>query len=363
MLKGVHERYETPFFIGPQALQSEADRGLSCPADLARPEHREVALDPRDGAVLRPQHLPGRDVGHHRRPGFAAPAPRIAEQAQDLAARAFGARRTYFVTNGTSTANKIVLQALIRPGDIVLLSHDCHKSHHYAVILAGARPVYLDAYPLTPFSMYGGVTLRRRSRQHLLEPWNGPASSIGSRSCSSPTCTFDGHHLRSVAGHGGGAGDQAGHDLRVGRGVVRVRPASRRRSASAPPWRPPNRLPPAMPTRRTARNTPGSRRPPSRKTSVRGPPGRVARPAIGSRVRVYATQSTHKTLTSLRQGSMIHVHDQDFEHRRAERLPRSVHDPYLDLAQLSDPRLARYRAAPGRAGGLRAGRSAASSWP
>jgi arginine decarboxylase len=32
------------------------------------------------------------------------------------------------------------------------------------------------------------------------------------------------------------------------------------------------------------------------------------------RIRAYATQSTHKTLTSLRQGSMIHVHDQDFEH-------------------------------------------------
>ena len=33
-----------------------------------------------------------------------------------------------------------------------------------------------------------------------------------------------------------------------------------------------------------------------------------------ARVRVYATHSTHKTLTALRQGSMIHVHDQDFEH-------------------------------------------------
>ena len=32
-----------------------------------------------------------------------------------------------------------------------------------------------------------------------------------------------------------------------------------------------------------------------------------------ARVRVYATQSTHKTLTSLRQGSMIHVHDQDYK--------------------------------------------------
>jgi len=41
--------------------------------------------------------------------------------AQELAARAFGAKRTFWVTNGTSTANKIVVQALIQPGDIVLL--------------------------------------------------------------------------------------------------------------------------------------------------------------------------------------------------------------------------------------------------
>ena len=39
-----------------------------------------------------------------------------------MAARAFGAKHTYFATNGTSTCNKIVVQALVRPGDIVLLS-------------------------------------------------------------------------------------------------------------------------------------------------------------------------------------------------------------------------------------------------
>jgi arginine/lysine/ornithine decarboxylase len=54
----------------------------------------------------------------------------------DLAARAFGAQRTYFVTNGTSTANKIVAQSMITPGDIVLVDRNCHKSHHYALMLA-----------------------------------------------------------------------------------------------------------------------------------------------------------------------------------------------------------------------------------
>ena len=71
------------------------------------------------------------------------------------------------MTNGTSTANKIVMQGLIRPGDIVLLAHDCHKSHPYAVILAGAYPVYLDAYPLSEYSMYGGVPLVEIKRRLL----------------------------------------------------------------------------------------------------------------------------------------------------------------------------------------------------
>jgi arginine decarboxylase len=44
-----------------------------------------------------------------------------------------------------------------------------------------------------------------------------------------------------------------------------------------------------------------------------------------ARVRAYSTQSTHKTLTSLRQGSMIHVHDQDF----AQKVAESFHEAYM----------------------------------
>ncbi|MCB1849676.1 MAG: aminotransferase class I/II-fold pyridoxal phosphate-dependent enzyme, partial [Gammaproteobacteria bacterium] len=86
------------------------------------------------------------------------------KKAQEMAARAFGARNTYFVTNGTSTANKIVVQALVNPGDIVLVDRDCHKSHHYGMVLAGAEVAYLDAYPLHQYSMYGGVPLKEIKR-------------------------------------------------------------------------------------------------------------------------------------------------------------------------------------------------------
>jgi arginine decarboxylase len=80
--------------------------------------------------------------------------------AQDKAARALGGDRSFFVTNGTSTSNKIVHQALLRPGDIVLIDRDCHKSHHYGLVLAGAQPLYIDAFPLTQYSMYGSLAIK-----------------------------------------------------------------------------------------------------------------------------------------------------------------------------------------------------------
>src|SRR5262249_51652411 len=58
-----------------------------------------------------------------------------------------------------STANKIVVQALIKPEDIVIVDRNCHKSHHYGMVLSGAHVCYLDSYPLDGFSMYGAVPL------------------------------------------------------------------------------------------------------------------------------------------------------------------------------------------------------------
>ena len=72
--------------------------------------------------------------------------------AQDKAARAFGADHVFFVTNGTSTSNKMVEQALLGPGDIVLVDRNCHKSHHYGAVLSGAYPLYVEA--LSPHAIF-----------------------------------------------------------------------------------------------------------------------------------------------------------------------------------------------------------------
>ncbi|WP_041572063.1 arginine/lysine/ornithine decarboxylase [Candidatus Kinetoplastidibacterium crithidiae] len=59
------------------------------------------------------------------------------------AARIFNADHCYFVTNGTSTSNKIVWHANVAANDIVLVDRNCHKSILHAIIMTGAIPVFL----------------------------------------------------------------------------------------------------------------------------------------------------------------------------------------------------------------------------
>ncbi|MGG5799468.1 ornithine decarboxylase, partial [Edwardsiella tarda] len=77
--------------------------------------------------------------------------------AQQHAAQVFNADKTYFVLNGTSSSNKVVLNALLTPGDLVLFDRNNHKSnHHGALIQAGATPVYLET-ARNPFGFIGGI--------------------------------------------------------------------------------------------------------------------------------------------------------------------------------------------------------------
>lgn len=80
-----------------------------------------------------------------------------AKEAQKFAAKVFNADKTYFVLNGTSAANKVVTNALLTRGDLVLFDRNNHKSnHHGALIQAGATPVYLEA-SRNPFGFIGGI--------------------------------------------------------------------------------------------------------------------------------------------------------------------------------------------------------------
>jgi arginine decarboxylase len=179
----------------------------------------------------------------------------VIAEAQTVAAKAFGARRTFFATNGTSTANKVIFQTLLAPGEKLLLDRNCHKSVHHGVVLSGGHPVYLDSSVNAKYSLYGPVpkkTLLSAIRRHP-----------DAQALILTSCTYDGlrYDLAPIveAAHKKGIKvivDEAWY------GFARFHPAFRPTALEA-----------------------------------------------GAD---YATQSTHKVLSAFSQASMIHVNDPGF---------------------------------------------------
>lgn len=65
-------------------------------------------------------------------------------ESEKYAARVFGAHRSYSVTNGTSTSNRIIFMACVTHGDVALVDRNCHKSIEQAVTMTGAVPTYMQ---------------------------------------------------------------------------------------------------------------------------------------------------------------------------------------------------------------------------
>ncbi len=243
------------------------------------------------------------------------------KEAQELAARAFGAKQTFFATNGTSTCNKIVVQALVHPGDIVLIDRDCHKSHHYGMVLAGANVVYMESYPLHPYSMYGAVPLSEIKGKLLALRAAGKLDQV--RMVLLTNCTFDGivYDVERVMSE----------CLAIKKDLIflwdeawfafaRFGPTYRQRTA----------MNAANNLRESLRKPETAAAHEEQAKALKGAPDDVwiktrLLPPPDARVRVYATHSTHKTLTALRQGSMIHVNDQDFKGE----VEQSFHEAYM----------------------------------
>ena len=312
ILKGVRERYETPFFSALRTYSLKPtgvfhalpiSRGKSIARSIWMADLTEFY-----GSKVLQAETSATTGGLD---SLLQPVGTI-KQAQELAARAFGARRTYFVTNGTSTANKIVMQALMRPGDIVLLSHDCHKSHPYAVILAGAQPVYLGAYPLSEYSMYGGVPLSEIKRQLLGLKAAGKLDRV--KLLLLTNITFDGltyDPLRIMEEVLAIKPDMVFLWDEAWFAYGRFSPTLRQRTAMDAARRLEERL--ASPDYAQEYAAWRATCDPATADDETLLTQRLRPDPATATVRVYATQSTHKTLTSLRQGSMIHVADQRFE--------------------------------------------------
>jgi len=110
-------------------------------------------------------------------------------QARARTAEVFGAHESFYVTNGTSTSNKAMLMTLLRPGEVVVLDRNCHKSVHQAVALSGAIPFYLTPRLNRRFSIWEPIP--------LADIENSLTAACGLKNCRPrllilTTCTYEG---------------------------------------------------------------------------------------------------------------------------------------------------------------------------
>ena len=317
ILEGVDERYRTPYFDNLK-LYAQKPVATFHALPIARGK-----------SVFRSEWI--RDMGE-----FYGPTLFLAESsattggldslleptgniklAQDAAARAFGADKVFFVTNGTSTSNKMVYQALCQPGDIVIVDRNCHKSHHYGCVLAGAQPYYVEAFPLTAYSMYGSVPLRTVKKALLDLKAAGRLDKV--RMIALTNVTFDGHmydtrrvmeECLAIKPDLVFMWDEAWFGFGRFNWLYRRRTAMGARAQIAEWFADPRSLEAYLEQEKTF----GADLDPA---DARLLDARLVPDPRVARIRVYQTNSTHKSMSSLRQGSMVLVGDQDFHHHEA----------------------------------------------
>ena len=144
-LKQYAETLKTPFFGALVDYAEEGNQLWTCPGHnggifYSRSPIGRIFMEHLGEAVFRDDLdnsiLELGDLLTHEGPAL---------QAQKEAAAIFGAEKTYFVLNGTSSSNKIVLNALVAEGDLVLFDRNNHKAAHQgALLMAGGVPIYLS---------------------------------------------------------------------------------------------------------------------------------------------------------------------------------------------------------------------------
>ena len=316
IISGINERYETPFFT---ALSEYSKRPISVfhamPISRGNSVFKSRWISDFGDFYGRNVFLAETSATNGGLDSLLQPTGPL-KKAQEKASKAYGSEHTFFVTNGTSTSNKIVQQALIKPGDVVLIDRDCHKSHHYGLVLAGAFPAYLDSYPIEEYSMYGAVPLKVIKEKLVSLNKAGRLDKV--KMLSLTNCTFDGlvYNVEKVMEE-----------------VLAIKPdmvflwdeawfayasftyTFKQRTGMYVAQKLFNKY-----------KTPGYREKYNAHISalkkgeipIMPDPDKV-------KIRVYATQSTHKTLSSFRQGSMIQIWDEEFSRGVAD----AFHESYM----------------------------------
>src|SRR5580658_3147142 len=224
-------------------------------------------------------------------------------QAQKEAAQIFGAEKTYFVLNGTSSSNKIVLTNLIAEGDLVLFDRNNHKAAHQgALLMGGAVPIYLstdrNAYgligPIRPEDL-DETRIRERIRDNALvtdkEAWKRERPF---RAAVIEQCTYDGtiYDAERIVQRIGHLCDYIVFD-EAWAGFMKFHPLYERRFA--------------MGLRDLGEASPG----------------------------IVATQSAHKQLASFSQASQIHVRDRHIKGQRRRVEHRRFNEGFMQFASTS----------------------------
>jgi arginine decarboxylase len=311
ILDGVRDRYETPYFDN---LKKYAQRPIGTFHALPIARGKSVF---RSNWIRDFGQFYGTNIFFAESSATTGGLDSLLEptgnikKAQDMAARAFGAKRAYLGTNGTSTSNKIVVQAVCKPGDIVIVDRNCHKSHHYGMVLSGAQPYYVEAFPLTQYSMYGAVPLRTIKKALFNCMAEGKLDRV--KVIDMTNCTFDGHMYNprrvmeeclAIKPDLIFLWDEAWF------GFARFNPLHRRRTglgaAAAlteryrdPAYRDEYKAWAAKVGKLDPKN------PKLLDLHLLPDPDKV-------RIRVYQTNSTHKSMSAFRQGSMMLIWDEDF---------------------------------------------------
>ena len=137
---------------------------VALPGPLGRRGVPEEPGRPDVPPVLRREHAARRRLQRGRRTRPAARPHRPGGGSERNAARIFNADHCFFVTNGTSTSNKMVWHHTVAPGDVVVVDRNCHKSILHAIIMTGAIPVFLTP-TRNHFGIIGPIPLRSSSRR------------------------------------------------------------------------------------------------------------------------------------------------------------------------------------------------------
>ena len=93
--------------------------------------------------------------------GTLHPATGPIKEAQELAAQAFGAKKTFFLLNGSTAGNLALAMALTKKGQKIIVNRNCHRSILTGLIISGAEPIWICPNKIDDWSVWGNIDAQR----------------------------------------------------------------------------------------------------------------------------------------------------------------------------------------------------------